>query len=113
MRAGSPNYWERRHDAVAEHGRVLDVPLALLPADIPGPGAQCRLRAAQRAARAAGSVAPGAGRRGAAAPIMTARQRRMTLVAVIIAGVPIAGTPALLAFRADLMVHFVPSKVTA
>ncbi|HMI36816.1 MAG TPA: cytochrome c maturation protein CcmE [Steroidobacteraceae bacterium] len=44
---------------------------------------------------------------------MTARQRRMTLVAVIIAGVAIAGTLALRAFRENVMFYFDPSKVAA
>ncbi|HLQ13535.1 MAG TPA: cytochrome c maturation protein CcmE [Steroidobacteraceae bacterium] len=44
---------------------------------------------------------------------MTARQRRMTLVAVIIAGVGIAGGLALRAFRENVMFYFDPSKVAA
>ena len=44
---------------------------------------------------------------------MTARQRRMTLVAVIIAGVAVAGTLALRAFRENVMFYFDPSKVAA
>ena len=44
---------------------------------------------------------------------MTARQRRMTLVAVIIAGVALAGTLALRAFRENVMFYFDPSKVAA
>jgi len=44
---------------------------------------------------------------------MTARQRRMTLVAVIIAGVGIAGALALRAFRENVMFYFDPSKVAA
>jgi len=44
---------------------------------------------------------------------MTARQRRMTLVAVIVAGVALAGTLALRAFRENVMFYFDPSKVAA
>ncbi|HEX9473196.1 MAG TPA: cytochrome c maturation protein CcmE [Steroidobacteraceae bacterium] len=44
---------------------------------------------------------------------MTARQRRMTLVAVIIAGVGIAGALALRAFRENVMFYFDPTKVAA
>jgi cytochrome c-type biogenesis protein CcmE len=44
---------------------------------------------------------------------MTPRQRRMTLVAVIIAGVALAGTLALRAFRENVMFYFDPSKVAA
>jgi cytochrome c-type biogenesis protein CcmE len=44
---------------------------------------------------------------------MTPRQRRMTLVAVIVAGVALAGTLALRAFRENVMFYFDPSKVAA
>ena len=44
---------------------------------------------------------------------MTARQRRMTLVAVIIAGVALAGALALRAFRENVMFYFDPTKVAA
>ncbi len=44
---------------------------------------------------------------------MTPRQRRMTLVAVIVAGVALAGTLALRAFRDNVMFYFDPTKVAA
>ena len=44
---------------------------------------------------------------------MTPRQRRMTLVAVILAGVGIAGALALRAFRENVMFYFDPTKVAA
>ena len=44
---------------------------------------------------------------------MTPRQRRMTLVAVIVCGVGIAGALALRAFRQNVMFYFDPSKVAA
>ena len=44
---------------------------------------------------------------------MTPRQRRMTLVAVIVVGVSIAGALALRAFRENVMFYFDPSKVAA
>ncbi|MGH8254498.1 MAG: cytochrome c maturation protein CcmE [Steroidobacteraceae bacterium] len=44
---------------------------------------------------------------------MTPRQRRMTLVAVIVVGVSVAGTLALRAFRENVMFYFDPSKVAA
>lgn len=44
---------------------------------------------------------------------MTPRQRRMTLVAVIIAGVALAGTLALRAFRDNVMFYFDPTRVSA
>jgi cytochrome c-type biogenesis protein CcmE len=44
---------------------------------------------------------------------MTPRQRRMTLVAVIVAGVALAGALALRAFRENVMFYFDPSKVAA
>jgi cytochrome c-type biogenesis protein CcmE len=44
---------------------------------------------------------------------MTPRQRRMTLVAVIVAGVAIAGALALRAFRENVMFYFDPTKVAA
>ncbi len=44
---------------------------------------------------------------------MTPRQRRMALVAVIVAGVSIAGTLALRAFRENVMFYFDPTKVAA
>jgi cytochrome c-type biogenesis protein CcmE len=44
---------------------------------------------------------------------MTARQRRMTLVAVIVVGVSLAGALALRAFRENVMFYFDPSKVAA
>jgi cytochrome c-type biogenesis protein CcmE len=42
---------------------------------------------------------------------MTPRQRRMVLVACIVAGVAIAGTLALRAFRENVMFYFDPTKV--
>jgi cytochrome c-type biogenesis protein CcmE len=44
---------------------------------------------------------------------MTPRQRRMAMVAIIVAGVGIAGTLALRAFRENVMFYFDPSKVAA
>jgi cytochrome c-type biogenesis protein CcmE len=44
---------------------------------------------------------------------MTPRQRRMTLVAVIVVGVSLAGALALRAFRENVMFYFDPSKVAA
>ena len=44
---------------------------------------------------------------------MTPRQRRMTLVAVIVCGVGLAGALALRAFRQNVMFYFDPSKVAA
>ena len=44
---------------------------------------------------------------------MTPRQRRMTLVAVIVVGVSIASALALRAFRENVMFYFDPSKVAA
>ena len=44
---------------------------------------------------------------------MTPRQRRMALVAVILAGVSIAGVLALRAFRENVMFYFDPTKVAA
>ena len=44
---------------------------------------------------------------------MTPRQRRMTLVAVIVAGVSLAGFLALRAFRENVMFYFDPTKVAA
>ena len=44
---------------------------------------------------------------------MTPRQRRMTLVAVIVVGVSIAGALALRAFRENVMFYFDPTKVAA
>ena len=44
---------------------------------------------------------------------MTPRQRRMTLVAVIVIGVSLAGALALRAFRENVMFYFDPTKVAA
>jgi cytochrome c-type biogenesis protein CcmE len=44
---------------------------------------------------------------------MTPRQRRMTLVAIIVCGVGLAGALALRAFRENVMFYFDPSKVAA
>ncbi len=44
---------------------------------------------------------------------MTPRQRRMTLVALIVVGVSLAGALALRAFRENVMFYFDPSKVAA
>jgi len=44
---------------------------------------------------------------------MTPRQRRMTLVALIVVGVSIAGALALRAFRENVMFYFDPTKVAA
>ena len=44
---------------------------------------------------------------------MTPRQRRMTLVVMIIAGVSVAGGLALRAFRENVMFYFDPTKVAA
>ena len=44
---------------------------------------------------------------------MTPRQRHMTLVAVIVVGVSIAGALALRAFRENVMFYFDPTKVAA
>jgi cytochrome c-type biogenesis protein CcmE len=44
---------------------------------------------------------------------MTPKQRRMTLVAVILAGVAVAGTLALRAFQENVMFYFDPTKVAA
>lgn len=44
---------------------------------------------------------------------MTPRQRRMTLVAVIVAGVGVASALALRAFRENVMFYFDPTKVAA
>ena len=44
---------------------------------------------------------------------MTPRQLRMSLVAIIVVGVSIAGTLALRAFRENVMFYFDPSKVAA
>jgi cytochrome c-type biogenesis protein CcmE len=44
---------------------------------------------------------------------MTPRQRRMTLVAVIVAGVGLAGALALRAFRENVTFYFDPTKVAA
>lgn len=44
---------------------------------------------------------------------MTARQRRMVMVAVIVVGVGIAGGLALRAFRENVMFYFDPTKVAA
>ena len=44
---------------------------------------------------------------------MTPRQRRMTLVAVIVLGVSVAGALALRAFRENVMFYFDPTKVAA
>lgn len=44
---------------------------------------------------------------------MTPRQRRMTLVAIIVAGVGLAGTLALRAFRDNVMFYFDPTRVAA
>ena len=44
---------------------------------------------------------------------MTPRQRRMTLVAVIVVGVSLAGALALRAFRENVMFYFDPTKVAA
>ena len=44
---------------------------------------------------------------------MTPRQRRMTLVAVIVVGVSIASALALRAFRENVMFYFDPTKVAA
>lgn len=44
---------------------------------------------------------------------MTPRQRRMTLVAVIVVGVGLAGALALRAFRENVMFYFDPTKVAA
>jgi cytochrome c-type biogenesis protein CcmE len=44
---------------------------------------------------------------------VTPRQRRMTLVAVIVCGVGLAGALALRAFRENVMFYFDPSKVAA
>ena len=44
---------------------------------------------------------------------MTPRQRRMTLVALIVVGVSVAGALALRAFRENVMFYFDPSKVAA
>ena len=44
---------------------------------------------------------------------MTPRQRRMALVAVIVAGVSLAGFLALRAFRENVMFYFDPTKVAA
>jgi cytochrome c-type biogenesis protein CcmE len=44
---------------------------------------------------------------------MTPRQRRLTLVLVIVSGVGLAGALALRAFRENVMFYFDPSKVAA
>lgn len=44
---------------------------------------------------------------------MTPRQKRMTLVAVIVAGVAVASTFALLALRSNVSFYFDPSRVAA
>jgi cytochrome c-type biogenesis protein CcmE len=44
---------------------------------------------------------------------MTPRQRRMTLVAAILAGVSIAGALALSAFRQNVTFYFLPSEIAA
>ena len=44
---------------------------------------------------------------------MTPRQRRLTLVVVIVCGVGLAGALALRAFRENVMFYFDPSKVAA
>ena len=44
---------------------------------------------------------------------MTPRQRRMSLVAIIVCGVGLAGALALRAFRENVMFYFDPSKVAA
>ena len=44
---------------------------------------------------------------------MTPRQRRMTLVAIIVCGVGLAGALALRAFRENVMFYFDPTKVAA
>jgi cytochrome c-type biogenesis protein CcmE len=44
---------------------------------------------------------------------VTPRQRRMTLVAIIVCGVGLAGALALRAFRENVMFYFDPSKVAA
>jgi cytochrome c-type biogenesis protein CcmE len=44
---------------------------------------------------------------------MTPRQRRMALVAAIVAGVSIAGALALSAFRQNVTFYFVPSEIAA
>ena len=44
---------------------------------------------------------------------MTPRQRRMTLVALIVGGVALAGGLALRAFRENVMFYFDPTKVAA
>jgi cytochrome c-type biogenesis protein CcmE len=44
---------------------------------------------------------------------MTARQRRMILVGIIVVGVSVAGALALRAFRENVMFYFDPSKVAA
>jgi cytochrome c-type biogenesis protein CcmE len=44
---------------------------------------------------------------------MTPRQRRMVLVAVVVAGVSVAGALALRAFRENVMYYFDPTKVAA
>lgn len=44
---------------------------------------------------------------------MTPRQRRMTMVAIIVCGVGLAGALALRAFRENVMFYFDPSKVAA
>jgi len=44
---------------------------------------------------------------------MTPRQRRMTLVVIIVCGVGLAGALALRAFRENVMFYFDPSKVAA
>jgi cytochrome c-type biogenesis protein CcmE len=44
---------------------------------------------------------------------VTPRQRRMTLVAVIVIGVSLAGALALRAFRENVMFYFDPTKVAA
>ena len=44
---------------------------------------------------------------------MTPRQRRMSLVVIIVVGVSVAGALALRAFRENVMFYFDPSKVAA
>jgi cytochrome c-type biogenesis protein CcmE len=44
---------------------------------------------------------------------MTPRQRRMSLVAIIVVGVSLAGALALRAFRENVMFYFDPTKVAA
>src|SRR5689334_14009909 len=104
MRAGSARCW---HERIPVHGRLRQVPVAGLPPRLRHRGAEPGAGVELAVERQAGCAStPGDA-------VMMARHKRLLMVLGIIAGVGLAATLALTAFRDNVMLYYDPTAIAS